>query len=70
VAEPGVTAQVTPGGSPPIRVRVNDETTITYDGAAYSDGDEVELPGPLAQSFAAQGHVTLLLEPEEGEAAE
>lgn len=62
MADPGVTAQVTPGGSPPIRVRVNDDSVMTYDGVAYSSGDELELPGPLAQSFAAQGHVTLLLE--------
>lgn len=62
MAEPGITAQVTPGGAPPIRVRVNDDATITYEGTSYSAGDEVDLPGPLAQSFAAQGHVTLLLE--------
>lgn len=60
--DPGIEATVTPGGVPPITVELTEDTTISRDGRNYVGGDQVELPGPLAQHFIAAGYATFIRE--------
>lgn len=46
-------------GVPDMTVIVNPDVTIGHEGETYTEGMEVTLPGPLAESFAFQGAVQI-----------
>jgi hypothetical protein len=47
-------------GMPDVTVVVNKDVTIVHEGVEYKDGDELVLSGPLAESFAFDGGVTII----------
>jgi hypothetical protein len=46
-------------GVPEIRVRVAPNNTVSHEGEAYAEGDELTLDGPTAIAWMQAGHVEL-----------
>lgn len=47
-------------GMPDVTVRVMAGVTMNHEGTEYKEGDEFELSGPMAESFAFDGAVEII----------
>lgn len=57
--EAGQPVRVTQG-MPDVTVRVNPGVTFKHEDVMYGEGDEFVISGPLAESFAFDGAVTII----------
>lgn len=46
-------------GMPDVTVTVCPDVTIVHEGVEYKEGDTITMSGPLAESFAFSGGVTI-----------
>jgi hypothetical protein len=47
-------------GVPPMLVRVKEGVSFSHEGQDYTEGQEVEIDGPVAQQFVLMGFVDIV----------